>query len=535
MSANAELARTSPPETLRPVGPPGPSGVARVPQNLLSSYVVSFSFAAIVIHLIFNGRYGYFRDELYYAACGQHLGWGYVDHAPLVAAVSRVSRALLGDSLPALRFVPALAAGAKVFLAGWMAREMGGQRFAQALAALAVFLAPVFLTFDNFLSMNSFEPVFWMLCAAILLRILNGASERLWILFGVVAGIGTLNKHSMLFFGSGIVLGLLLTPARQMFRRPWIWCGGAIAFALFLPNILWEVRHEWPTIQMLRTVATIKNSHISAWDFLWQQTLLTNPVATPIWLGGLWFLFMHRTGKKYAALGFAYLVVLFELLVLHGKIYYLAPAYPMLFSAGSVWIEEEMIPQAGAWLKPAIVAPLVIGGILGAPLAMPILPVKAAVAYTRFWDVKKVRVEDQQLGELPQLFADMFGWEDQVAAVARVYQSLPSEQRANCALLAYNYGEAGAIDYFGSRYGLPKAISGHNHYALWGPREYSGETAIAIGFHEKDLSKYFDEVTPAATVTSEYAMPEEAHLTIFVCRKPRVSLQQAWPHLTYLG
>lgn len=532
MSANASLAQTPPPVTSALLESSGP---ARGPEALLTSYVVIFSLAAIVIHFIFGGRYGYFRDELYYAACGQHLSWGYVDHAPLIALVSRLSRALLGDSLHALRFFPALAAGMEVFLAGWMAREMGGRRFAQALAALTVLLAPVFLTFDNFLSMNAFEPVFWMLCAAIMLRILNGASERLWILFGIVAGIGMLNKHSMVFFGSGICVGVLLTPARQMFRRPCIWCGAAIALAICLPNILWEANRGWPTIQLLRTVAVIKNSHVSAWDFLWQQTLLTNPVAAPIWLAGVWYLLRDSAGRKYSVLGVAYLTVLAELLVLHGKIYYLAPAYPMLLAAGSVWIEKAIVPRTGTWLKPALIAPLVTSGILAAPLAMPILPVKAAVAYTRFWDVKKVRVEEQQLGELPQLFADMFGWEDQVAAIARVFSALPSEKQSKCALLAYNYGEAGAIDYFGPRYGLPKAISGHNQYALWGPRGYSGETVIAIGFPEKELRKYFDEVAPAATVVSEYAMPEEAHLTIFLCGKPRAPLDQLWPRFKYLA
>lgn len=534
MSANVTLSPTPAVKTLREVGSLE-SSRAGAPGVLLTSYVVVFSLAAIAIHFAFNWRYGYFRDELYYAACGRHLAWGYVDHAPLVALVARVSRALLGDSLPALRCFPALAAGAKVFLAGWIAREMGGRRFAQALAALAVFLSPIFLTFDNFLSMNSFEPVFWMLCAAILLSILNGSSERWWILFGVVAGVGLLNKHSMLFFGSGIVLGVLLTPARKMFARPWIWIGGAVALLICLPNIVWEARHAWPTIQLLQTVAVIKNARISAWDFLWQQTLLTSPVATPIWIAGLWYLLGDRSGKKYAALGIAYFVMLAELLLLHGKIYYLAPAYPMLFAAGAIWIESAIVPSAGAWLKPAIIAPLVASGILAAPLAMPIFPANAAIAYTRFWDVNKIRVEEQKLGELPQLFADMFGWEDQVATIAKVYRALPPVRQAKCALLAYNYGEAGAIDYFGTRYELPKAISGHNQYALWGPREYSGETVLAIGFSEQQLSKYFDEVKAVATVSNQYAMPEEAHLTIFLCGQPRVSLQQAWPRLCYLG
>ncbi len=501
----------------------------------LSGIVFALAAAACAIHFLFNGRYGYFRDELYYAACGEHLAWGYVDHAPLVAFIARLTRALLGDSLFALRFFPALAAGAKVLLAGWMAREMGGGRFAQMLAALTVLLAPIYLTFDNFLSMNAFEPVLWMLCAAILLRILNGGSQRLWLLFGGVAGIGVLNKHSMLFFGSGIFLGLLLTPAIRNFRRPWIWLGGLASFLIFLPNLIWEVRNGWPTIALLRTVQNTKYSHVAPWDFVWQQTLLTNPLAAPIWIGGLWFLLRDRAGRRYAALGWAYVVVLVELLLLHGKIYYLAPAYPMLLAGGAIWIERSVLPRAGAWLKPAIVFLLVAGGILAAPLAMPILPVDSAIRYSRLWDVKAVRVENVPQGDLPQLFGDMFGWEEQVAAVARVYRSLPREEQAGCALLAYNFGEAAAIDYFGPQYGLPKAISSHNQYGLWGPRGYSGGCVIAIGYTQGALQEFFGEVQPMEKITSRYAIPEEANLTIYLCRKPRMSLQQAWPKLRWLN
>src|SRR5271166_2759935 len=185
--------------------------------------VSALAIVAFVLHVAFSGRYGYFRDELYYAACGQRLAWGYLDHAPLAPLLARLTRALLGDSLPALRFLPALAASAKVLLGGWLARELGGGKCAQFLAAFCVLLAPIYLTFDSFFSMNAFEPVFWMTCAAIVLRILNGGNPRLWILFGLCAGLGILNKHSMLLFGSGIALGLLATSARQHFRHRWIW------------------------------------------------------------------------------------------------------------------------------------------------------------------------------------------------------------------------------------------------------------------------------------------------------------------------
>jgi len=364
----------------------------------------------VFIHFLFNRQYGYFRDELYYAACGEHLAWGYVDHAPLVAFASAFTRALFGDSLFALRLLPALSAAPKVLLAGWMAREAGGGKFSQFFAALLVLLAPIYLTFDNFLSMNAFEPVFWMLCAAIVLRILNGGNPRLWLLFGVVAGLGLLNKHSMLFFGSGLALGLLLAPARAQFARVEIWLGAAIAFLIFLPNLLWEIRHAYPTIALLNTVIGSKYTTVSPLSFVAEQFLLVNPLAAPIWLGGLWYLLADKQGRRYAVLGIAYLVVLVEMLLLHGKIYYLAPAYIMLLAAGAVAWEQRIFARAKAWLKPVVIAALVVAGIVAAPLAMPILPVAAAVKYCKFFGVEDVKVENVPLDSLPQLFGDMFGW-----------------------------------------------------------------------------------------------------------------------------
>src|SRR5215467_1707572 len=360
-----------------------PQVIPSEPRNLssispLARSPYALAVLAVLVHFLFNSQYGYFRDELYYAACGEHLAWGYVDHAPLVALASWFTRTLFGDSLFALRLLPALSAAPKVWLAGWMAREVGGGKFAQFFAALLVLLAPIYLTFDNFLSMNAFEPVFWMTCAAIVIRILNGGSPRLWLLFGAVAGIGILNKHSMLFFGSGIAIGLLLTPARKQFARFEIWAALAIAFVIFLPNLLWEVHHGFPTIALLHTVIGTKYATISPLAFIGQQFLLINPLATPFWLAGLYFLLFDSAGRKYAVLGCAYLVVLLEMILLHGKIYYLAPAYIMLLAAGAVWWERQVFSRAAGWLKPVIIAPLVLSGIIAAPLAMPILPVAAA-------------------------------------------------------------------------------------------------------------------------------------------------------------
>jgi len=284
----------------------------------------------------------------------------------------------------------------------------------------------------------------------------------------------------------------------------------------------------------LHTVIGTKYSTVPPLEFIAQQTLLTHPLAAPVWLLGLWFFLRDAKGQQYAFLAWAYFVVLAEMILLHGKIYYLAPAYIMLLAGGAIWIEKHALPRTGFWLKPALIVPLLLGAAIAAPLAMPILPVRQAIRYSAFWDVKAVHVENVPQGDLPQLFGDMFGWEDQVRAMSRAYASLPIEERQPAALLAYNYGEAGAIDYFGKRYGLPKAISGHNQYGYWGPRGNTGEIVVAIGFPLERLQRSFDDVRPFETISPANAMPEETNLTIYVCRKPKQPLSASWTQWMYL-
>jgi hypothetical protein len=497
--------------------------------------VVCFAVAACLVHFLWNGRYGYFRDELYYAACGQHLAWGYVDHAPLIAVIARFSRWLFGDSLRALRFFPALSSGAKILLTAWIVRELGGGRYAQILAATAMLLCPIYLTMDNFLSMNAFEPVFWMALVAISLRIIRTGHARLWLLFGLVAGIGILNKHSTLMFGLAFVLALAVTRQRAVLRTPWIWLGACMAFLIFLPNLLWEMSNHFPTVEILRNVDRIKNAHVTWAQFIIQQAFLVHPVAAPICILGLWFFLRSSRGEAFRFLGWTYCFLLAEFLILRGRIYYLAPIYPMLFAAGAVAIEGWIESYGKSWVKAAVLAPLVFGGLVAAPLALPILPLDAAAAYAKFWDVDRVQVEKEPSGKLPQMYADMMGWPQQAETVAGVFRSLAPGDQSRVAILAKNYGQAGAIDYFGPALGLPHAISGHNNYFLWGPQQYSGEVVIAVGMPIEDLKPIFGEVDLAATINNEYAIPEENNLPVYICRKPKMSLQQAWPRLKFYG
>jgi hypothetical protein len=502
---------------------------------------VCFALTACVIHFLFNGGYGFFRDELYYAACGQHLAWGYVDQAPLVAVVARLSRILFGDSLRSLRFFPALSSGAKILLTGWIVRELGGRRYAQILAGTAMLLCPIYLTMDNFLSMNAFEPVLWMLCVAIALRIIRTGHQRLWLLFGLIAGIGILNKHSTLLFGFSIFLALLVTRQRRLLQNVWIWAGALLAFLIFLPNLLWEVENHWPTPEILQNVDHYKNAHVSWLGFIGQQALLVHPLATPICLAGLWYFLWSREGREYRFLGWTYVFLLLQLLIFRGRIYYLAPAYPMLFAAGAVAIESwisALMERRGSnwnWIRTAILAPLLFGGIVAAPLAIPILPLDTAAAYANFWDVNRVQVEIQPSGKLPQLFADMMGWQQQVDVVAGVFQSLPADDQPKAAILARNYGQAGAIEYFGPSYGLPRPISAHNNYFLWGPQQYTGEVVITVGIKIEKLRPLFNQIELAATIRNEYAIPEENNVPVYICRQPKTTLQKVWPSLKFYG
>lgn len=497
--------------------------------------VLCFAAVACIAHFLWNGRYGYFRDELYYAACGQHLAWGYVDHAPLVAVVARLTRMLFGDSLQSLRFFPALSGGAKIVLTGWIVRELGGRVYAQILAATAMLVCPIYLTMDNFLSMNAFEPLFWMGCVAIAIRIVRTGNERLWPWFGVVAGIGILNKHSTLLFGLAFVLALLVTRQRAMLRTSWIWLGAFLSFLVFLPNLLWEISHHFPTVEILRNVDQTKNEHVAWLQFIAQQAFLVHPIGAPICLAGLWFFLRGRQGEPFRFLGWTYFFLLGEFLILRGRIYYLAPVYPMLFAAGAVAIESWINIYGRAWLKPAVLAPLVFGGLVAAPLALPILPLDEAAAYAKFWDVDRVKVEKEPSGKLPQMYADMMGWQQQAQVVAGVFHSLSPEDQSRAAILAKNYGQAGAVDYFGPALGLPHAISGQNNYFLWGPGQYSGEVVIVVGLPLEDLKAMFGEVDLAATIENEYAIPEETNLPVYICRKPKMTLQQAWPSLKFYG
>jgi Dolichyl-phosphate-mannose-protein mannosyltransferase len=502
-----------------------------------SSLLLSFlAICKLLIQFAGINHYGFFRDELYYMACGEHLAWGYVDQPPLIAFVAWAARhlgfnAAFGTSLFATRLFPALAGAAIVYCTGRLARELGGGALAEFLAALTMLLAPAYLAFDSFLSMNAFEPLFWLACAWIAIRIVKGADPRWWLAFGVIAGVGLENKHTMLVFGFALVAGLAISGHARVLASKWLWIAGVLAFVLFLPNLMWEAHHGWPQIEVVRNGQAFKIAHISIGQFIFEQVLFMQPIALPVWLAGLGWYFFGVAGKPFRFLGWAYLLVMAIFIAFDGKSYYALPVYPVLVAAGGVAFEGYFAARAQRrWQAVAYAALMIVVGAFTLPFGVPVLPVDTFIKYSNLLPyASSVKTERDEPTELPQLYADMFGWDNMARQVAHVYKSLPPGERENCAILAGNYGEAGAIDMYGPALGLPKAISGHNSYFDWGPRQYTGECVIVFGERADEFKDLFAESRFAGTVTNRYSAVAERNVHVWVCRRSVAPLAELWP------
>jgi 4-amino-4-deoxy-L-arabinose transferase-like glycosyltransferase len=485
---------------------------------------------AVALQIATNGRYGYFRDELYYLALSHHLAWGYVDLAPMAPFVLFLSRTLLGTSLHAIRLLPALAIGAEVLLTGLIARELGGKRFAIFISCLAVAVSPVIIGNATRFSMNPFEPLFWMGAVYFLLRSIDCNRPQLLLWVGVLLGLGLENKHSTAFFLIALLAGLLATSERRLFRGKWLWIAAAIIVALCLPNLIWQAQHGFATWVDLSNVKKFhKNVELPPLPFLKQQMMMLLPLNFLICIIGVGYLLFHGEGKRYRALGVTYLVFLAIMMALHGKDYYLAPIYPMLFAAGGVCLQSFIALRPRLrWAKVALPV-LVALGVVAVPVVVPVLPPAKISPYLQALGVGDSRTENSMTSDIPQYFADEFGWPEMVSQVAAVYNALPAQERAQTGILAGNYGSAGAIDFFGPRYGLPPSISAHQNYYYWGFRQYTGENLILLNWNLDDARFWCKDVEAGPTIDEPYSMGWE-HYTVLLCHGLKQPLADAWPH-----
>ena len=514
---------------------------AALPPLALGSLLVLCA-VKVVLHVFTSVRhYGYFRDELYYLDMARHLDWGYVDAAPLIAVYARIALAL-GGSLAALRILPALAGAGLIALTMFIARELGGGRYAQFLAGLCILLCPAELSVDSLMTMNAWEPLYWMGCMLVVARILRTGDSRLWLWFGLIAGLGLENKHSTLSFGFAVTAALLLTHHRREFTHRWIWIAGAISLALFLPNLIWQIRHHFPTIEDLANVRREgKNVVLPPLAFVKEQILDLHPILLPVWMAGLiWFL----RERRWRVLGLTFVIFFVLMEVAHAKNYYVFPIYPMLLAGGAVVVETAITPRLGIPLlakaatsgapaartgaRVAIVAIIVLAALPAIPLVTWMLPPERLLAYEETIDFKPAKAEVHMQSLLAQPIADQFGWREMVREVASIYNSLPPEERPLTGIWAGNYGEAGAINQFGPPYGLPHAYSRHQNHWYWGPPPVVYKNLIVIQWSLEDVR---DNCASYQTFEhyERWGMGEE-NQPIYLCRGVEFDIQKIWWH-----
>jgi hypothetical protein len=512
-----------------------PTIVRPVDPALRAALRLALAFAAFKLLLQFaltiytsHIGYGYFRDEFYYIACGRHLAWGFVDHGPIVAVQARLGELLFGDSVFGIRVLAAVAGAATIFLTGLLVWVMDGRRSAQALAMLGILICPQYIGVDGFLSMNAFEPVFWMLCALALFLILRGYSVRLWwTIFGISAGIGLLNKPSMAFFLIAVAAGLLCTSARRVLFSRWAALGIALLILIALPNVLWQIHNHWPTLEFLQNGRNGgKNTILDPLHFFLAQFAMLHPLNALLWITGLIALLRQKSIQEGRWFGTAYLAFYVLMNAIHAKDYYLEGIYPALFAAGAIAWEHRYnrsrSVQLGRLLAfPVLESILIITSALILPMASPILRPADWVRYTSAMHLRTIQSETSATGPLPQFFADRFIWNEQVALVDQAFKTLtPAEQQRVC-IFGSNYGEAGAIDFLGRIHhlGFTPALSGQNSYWTWGIHSCDTDLVIAvIPDAPEQLAAKFQSVTLIGTPDAAYAMPFERSHRVYLLR-----------------
>jgi 4-amino-4-deoxy-L-arabinose transferase-like glycosyltransferase len=485
-----------------------------------------------LLHIWVGAHDHFFRDEMYYLAAARHVDLGYVDHPPFVALVAWLARMLFGDSLVGVRLFPALAGVLIILLTGDMVALLGGGLAAQVLAAIAIAVNPAFLGSSGLLTMDPFDQLWWTLCAWTLVRLIRGQQPRLWLVFGLFAGLGLQNKLTMGLYAGALVLGMLLSNQRKLLFNRWLIFGGLIALVTISSYIIWNVMHGFPTLEFTQAYASGKTYQVTPLEFLWFQVLQENPLLMPLWLGGLYLLFFTQSGRPYRSLGWAYLFLFIFFMLQKAKFYWLSSAYPPVFASGAYGLELLVNQRPRLkWLQPGYIWVAVISGLLLIPFSIPILSPDAFIRLNAALGNAAgiVKQENLATAELPQNYADRHGWYEMVDQVKAAYDTLTPQEQAEACIYTYNYGEAAAVDLYGPTFGLPKAVSGHNSYFIWGPQGCSGKVLITVNVDPADLVTVFESVKAMGVTRCTYCLPFENGIPIAIARGMKYDMEQVWP------
>jgi 4-amino-4-deoxy-L-arabinose transferase-like glycosyltransferase len=495
-------------------------------QKSNSIILLLLALSGILIHILLNGQYGFHRDELDVLMNARQLDWGYVAYPPLTPFIARLGLELFGESLRGLRVFSAIAQGIVMILAGLMARDMGGRRNAQVLSAFAVFIAPIALMAGTWIMYFAFDYLWWVLVAFFLVRLLATDDERYWLGIGAGIGFGMMTKFTMAFWVIALVVAVLITPARKYLRSKWLYIGAALAFLIYLPNFIWQIQHNFISLDFLTAIHERDIRWGRADDFLIEQLYgTTNPFSLPLWTVGLSLCLFGASMNRFRMSGWMFIVAFLLFLINRGRAYYVAPAYVMLLAAGCVGFENWLDTRAAKTRRLGfglLWGMQVIGCLIAIVLMKPIAPINSPL-----WEVTSSVNED---------VVEMVGWQDLTAQVARTYQSIPENEKPRTVILAGNYGEAGALDLYGKQYNLPLIVSGSNSLWYRGYGEPEPETVIVVGFESSYAGSFFGSCKYPDTVTNRFQVKNEEtthHTSIYVCREPRRDWKDMWPEMQW--
>ena len=486
--------------------------------------LVSIAAAVTLIHLLTNTRYGFHRDELQFLSDARHLDWGFVAYPPFTPFVERIGLGLFGLSMVGLRLFSVLAQAAAIVVAGLMAKELGGARLAQATAALAVAFSPLPLFEGTEFQYSSFDFLWWVLIAYFTVRLLKSDNPRWWLAIGTTIGLGLLTKYAIAFYIAGILAGLIFTPARRYFASRWFWAGVALALLIFMPNLVWLVRHDFISYHFLQHIHARDVSEGRAEGFWKGQFLIcTNLAAAPLWIAGLIGFLRER---RYRMLTLMYLVPLALFAVGKGRHYYMAGAYPMLFAMGAARA-ERWLASLPRWGRRSVeTAYFAAFALVSVYVCAVILPLASSGPLKQF--------ALERNGDL----REEFGWNELVRTVAGIRDSLPAEQQAHLGITTGNYGEYGAIEILGRAYGLPNPIGTTNSEWLRGYPTTAPTTLIVLGLRAEEANAIFTGCRVAGhNGNSEGVRNEESedHPDIFVCGPPRMPWADLWKEHLWFG
>ncbi len=536
-----------------------------------AAIIVYLMVANLVFHIATGWQYGFFFDEFYYYTMSNHLDFGYMDVAPVTAWLMALSRLIMGDSIVAMHVFPAIAGSFAMLFAALTARKMGGGRFSQLLTALVVMLAPVLMTLFSMFIYDAFDQLMAAIVVFIVAKVLKGeATPRFWVLFGFVAGIGLLVKITIGFLLVCLIVGILLTRTRKRIATKWFWVSAAIAFACFIPYIVWQAVHGFPIYEYLRAYASIRTVKPSVPEMLVNIIIVMNPASILLWLGGLVLLFTKR-GRTFRPFAWAFLIYFALAAILSIKFYALVGVLLPLIAFGAVCLERNYrrapqddlpvqqdgfpLPLQGSggttdglpaskppkkkkgrlsWaLKVSYLVVLCLFGAAFAPLNLPMLSPQDTAVWNNLVGVSSiVRWDSTIRTEVPTLLAGRLGWEEAVQAVAQLYHSLPEAEQNDCTIYGSTYGITGALEYYGRKYGLPRPVSAHMGCYYWGHDEMDGKCVIFVGMgvnYYWELENYFDEIKIIPSpVSVPYSTLFINSQPVYVCRGLKIPLDEFW-------